>query len=492
MIHPLVYEINTRCWLRRLSEQQERAVTLDSIPGSEFDRWERLGFTHLWLMGVWSTGPLTPGAPELNPDGAVLGDSPYAITGYSIPESRGGEAGLQRFRRQLRDRGMKLILDFVPNHVGLNHPWLDERPELLVQSPVQRPGTFSHSTPSGLRWLAHGRDPYFPPWIDTAQLDYRLDTTRTAMTDTLQAVADRCDGVRCDMAMLVLNDVFETTWKTFPVDPAGPPSNPAAGGMPVRPGTEFWRDAIAATLRGHPDFLFVAEAYWGLEGRLQALGFDYTYNKEVYDELIRRNPAGVRQQLDGVSAQFLSGSVHFLENHDEARIASILSPAEHRAAALLILSLPGMRLLNDGQLEGARIQVPVQARRYAVEPAQPEIQHLYEQLLAALKNSAVGRGVPLLLNPREACPGNPTAANFVAIQWQSQPPGFDIAVVNLAPHQGQCLLFPGIKQAAQAAWLVRDALGTEERRCSGSDLAGKGLLLDLPGNGAQLLRFTAV
>src|SRR5262245_51470859 len=262
-------------------------------------------------MGVWASGPRsravalaaedlrsTPGNAAHPGDNNIAG-SPYAIAEYKVQPALGGETGLQAFRQKLHEHGMKLILDFVPNHVGLDHPWLSRRPELLVQSPDETPGTFAQETRHGLRWLAHGRDPHFSPWSDTAQLDYRVPATRSAMQDTLLSIADRCDGVRCDMAMLVLNDVFAKTWANFPSLDDEPQrgrreahnktslesgqvgkreSEKVAGSEDRFVNSEFWPGAIAAMKRAHPDFLFLAEAYWDLEARLQAQGFDYTYD----------------------------------------------------------------------------------------------------------------------------------------------------------------------------------------------------------------------
>src|SRR5579872_6436614 len=213
MTHPLLYEINTRCWLRSLSEREGRRVTLANVPDTEFACWRQLGFTHVWLMGVWASGPrscavalddpllqrklneVLPGWRKKD----VIG-SPYAVAGYEVPADLGGDAGLRAFRERLNAQGLKLLLDFVPNHVGLDHPWVTRRPDLLMQSPVKMPGTFPQETVAGLRWLAHGKDPNFPPWADTVQLDYRCPQTRVAMIEQLQSIAQRCDGVRCDMA----------------------------------------------------------------------------------------------------------------------------------------------------------------------------------------------------------------------------------------------------------------------------------------------------
>jgi hypothetical protein len=506
-IHPLVYEINTRGWLPELATPDGLPVTLATVPDSEFLRWRRFGFTHIWLMGVWTTGPrscaVSLTAADLqaarseaqeNSGETDLAGSPYAIAEYRVPDALGGEIGLQKFRQKLHDHGMKLLLDFVPNHFGLDHPWLSDQPELFVQSPEEKPGTFTQPARGGRRWLAHGRDPYFAPWADTAQLDYRQPATRTAMLEQLLAVAGRCDGVRCDMAMLVLNEVFEKTWKEFP--PAKfvvPPSGGSASGPPEGGTTnlisEFWSDAIQATKRAHPDFLFLAEVYWGMEARLQALGFDYTYDKELYDEIIRHDAADVQRHLLKATPEFIAASAHFLENHDEARIASLLALAEHRAAAFLILALPGMRLLHHGQLTGARLRTPVQFSRRAAEAEQPEIRQLYDELLGALRKTAVGQGQGRVLAAVEAWEGNPTAQNFILIQWQPGPSEFELAAINLAPHRSQCRAFLNVPDLAASNWSIEDLLTMTGRQRAGRELQEQGLYLDLPGNGVQLLSF---
>jgi hypothetical protein len=493
MPHPLLYEVNTRCWLHALSEKSGTAITLANVPDSELAGWQKLGFTHIWLMGVWTTGPraraealkhpelrrayeqVLPGWQEANVAG-----SPYAIGDYQVPSALGGEAGLGKFRQRLHEHGLRLLLDFVPNHVGLDHPWVREQPDLFVQSPSEVPGTFAQQTGAGLRWLAHGRDPYFAPWTDAVQVDYRRVAARSMMTQLLQSIAGRCDGVRCDMAMLVLNDVFAKTWESFPI------ANHQS------PASEFWASAIPAVKEAHPGFLFLAEAYWGLEGRLQALGFDYTYDKGLYDGLVSRDAAGVQKHLFGMTAGAVAASAHFLENHDEARIASILSPAEHRAAALVILGLPGMRFLYEGQLSGARLKIPVQLVRRPAEPRQPEIAALYEQLLLTLPGTAVGQGTGLLSKPRAAWPGNPTVQNFVVVQWQRQAPEFDLVAVNLAPHRSQCYAPLSLDYLAAHNWAMKDLLGQEHYQRSGDDLQNQGLYLDLPAHGAQVFHFAPI
>jgi hypothetical protein len=280
--------------------------------------------------------------------------------------------------------------------------------------------------------------------------------------------------------MLLLNDVFAKTWAGFATA-----DQPSAG-------AEFWPDAIAAVRESQPGFVFLAEAYWGLEARLQTLGFDYTYDKALYDGLVSRDAGGVQRHLLGMSAQAVAASAHFLENHDEPRIASILSPAEHRAAALLILGLPGMRFLHEGQLCGACVRTPVQLARRVVESPQTEVKAFYEQWLLLLRTTAVGQGKGELLKPSSAWPDNPTAQNFAIVQWQSQPPEFDLVVVNLAPHRSQCRVHARVPGLAEHEWSMKDLAGTEEYRRSGKDLQHEGLYLDLPPHGAQLFHLQPI
>ena len=510
MNHPLLYELNTRCWLRELSERTGKTITLANVPESEFAGWRRCGFTHIWLMGLWQTGPRSRAQSlaqpatrracrELLPDCTdhdIVG-SPYAIADYQVSPALGGEAGLMIFRKKLHAHGLKLILDFVPNHVGLDHRWVIEQPDLFVQNSVHAPGFFLQSTRQGARWLAHGKDPYFPPWADTAQLDYRNPATHAAMIEQLKSVARRCDGVRCDMAMLLLNEVFAKTWAHLPSSEFGvPPSGghhlePPEGGTP-NPAAEFWADAISSIRQTHADFLFLAEVYWDLETRLQSLGFDYTYDKRLYDFLISRQHAEVQRHLLGAAPEFVNASVHFLENHDERRITSLLLLSEHHAAALVTLGLPGMRLLHEGQLNGATKRISVHLGRRPSETPQPEISAFYEWLLKVLPSTSVGKGQSALLKPSPAWADNPSAQNFVIVQWQSAQPDFDLVVVNLAPHPSQCYAPLEVDGLAERNWQMTNLLGDEQYQRNGEDLKRTGLYLDVPAYGAQLFHFQPI
>ena len=490
MNHPLLYEINTRCWLPELTDAAGSRIHLGNVPDAEFDRWTRPGFTHVWLMGVWTTSQASReqalGSRQLRavynevlPDWQPedIGGSPYAIGDYRVPDELGGDPGLADFRRRLNERGLRLILDFVPNHVGLGHSWLQFWPDLFVPGRPGSPDSFRCQTGASNRWIAHGKDPYFPAWVDTAQLDFRRAETHQAVLDTLQLVAARCDGVRCDMAMLVLPEVFTRTWEHHP----GPAT--ACDG-------DFWSLAIPAVRLKNPDFIFIAEAYWDLESELLDHGFDYAYDKWLYDHLLNDNGTRAVAHLQDNADRFVDRGVHFLENHDEARAATAFGQAEHRAAAVLTYSLPGMRLLHEGQLTGAGHKIPVQLARRPRAEQDDYLFAFYTWLLRLLRATAIGHGTHRILPPVAAWGTNETHAGVFVIQWQKQPGQFEIVAVNLTEADAQCFVHPDIPELSQHRWKMTDLLGVAAFDRFGIELRHKGLYLALTPRAAHVYHFT--
>src|SRR6267142_4263995 len=205
--YPSLYQINTRVWLTELSRQLGRATTLDDIPDAELDRLAEKGFDFIWLLSVWQTGPQAQQVSRNNPewrkefhetlpdlrDDDIPG-SGFAITGYTVHASLGGDAALARLRERLRKRGLRLMLDFVPNHTALDHPWVEEHPEYYVRGTeedlVRAPQNYTRvKRKGGDLVLAHGRDPYFPGWSDTLQLNYANAATQKAMAGELLRIA---------------------------------------------------------------------------------------------------------------------------------------------------------------------------------------------------------------------------------------------------------------------------------------------------------------
>ncbi len=491
MVHPVLYEVNARQWLAALGEKHGRRVDLFSVPDEEVQALKKKGFSHLWLMGVWPTGAESRAQAVHHPDllraydealpgwstSDILG-SPYAVADYTVADILGGEEGLKVFRAQLAAAGVKLILDFIPNHLGLDHSWLQTHPERFVAQAQPFPDSFPLQRPEGLLHVAHGKDPYFPGWTDTVQLDYRRDDTRAAMRGVLESLTAKCDGVRCDMAMLPLNEVFQQTWRHVPV------SAPEASG-------EFWKEAIGGVKHMCPGFLFLAEAYWGLEGQLCDLGFDYAYDKKLYDILVHDQCWDVQQHLLGM-AEHNRRRAHFIENHDEPRIAASLDHARHQAALLLLLGLPGMRFLHDGQFAGFRRFARIQLSRHASEECDPEVYVMYEKVFSAFVQSALVRGEARLLTPERAWSDNPTSGCFSVIQWNEsgERHKFDLVVVNHAPHQAQCRVPLWISDTKGATWRLADRLGAEEWVRDSSELSARGLFLDVGPHGCHLFSFT--
>ncbi|MGA9117432.1 MAG: alpha-amylase family glycosyl hydrolase [Bacteroidota bacterium] len=492
-VHPLLYEVNTRVLLGELSASAGKPVTLAGIPERILDEWAGLGFDCIWMMGVWTAGPAVrrmaraqadlqevcrKALPDLAP-ADILG-SPYAVSSYTVPARLGGGKGLLQFRKKLEKRGMGLVLDFVPNHSARDHRWVRAFPGYYVQGTEalereQPAAWFRSPTREGERVLAHGRDPFFPGWTDTAQLNYRNPRLRKAMIRELEKVAGWCDGVRCDMAMLVLSDVFERTWE-------------AAPRMPWDDGQsgEFWSEAIGAVRSRREGFLFVAEAYWDLEWRLQKLGFDYTYDKRMYDRLLREGAGSVYDHLKA-PPEYQSRCLRFIENHDEPRAAALLDPEPwHRAAALVASSVPGMVLFHEGQLEGRRIRVPVQlGRRPPEEPSGP-LRAFYGKLLGFLSGEPFRHGRWLLAKAGPAWGENPTWTNFLSFWWQSSAGKARFIVVNYAPINGQAYLRPPVDLLEGMSFEFRDLLSPTVYVRERASLDSRGMYFDLPPYGMHL------
>src|SRR6516225_7981485 len=180
--YPSLYQINTRVWLTELSRKLGRTSTLDDIPDAELDRLVAMGFDWVWFLSVWSTGPAGQRVSRSNPEWRRafedtlpdlreddIAGSGFAICGYSAHPALGGDAALERLRKRLRDRGLRLMLDFVPNHTALDHPWVEDHPEYFVPGTeldlARAPQNYTWvQRRHGDRLLAYGRDPYFPGW----------------------------------------------------------------------------------------------------------------------------------------------------------------------------------------------------------------------------------------------------------------------------------------------------------------------------------------
>jgi hypothetical protein len=481
-----LYQINTRIWLTELSGTLGGRATLDDIPDVELDRLAQMGFDWVWFLSVWQTGPAAQKISRANPEWrkdfeATLLDlrdediagSGFAIQDYTVHRCLGGTAALARLRQRLNQRGLRLMLDFVPNHLAPDHAWIAEHPDYFVhgqESDLQcAPENYCRAQgKNGQLVLAYGRDPYFDGWPDTLQLNYGNPDLQEAMIGELEIIAGQCDGVRCDMAMLVLPDVFERTW-----------------GIRAEP---FWPKAIESVQRKHQNFQFIAEVYWDLEWTMLQQGFDYAYDKRLYDRLREGHARPVREHFHAGLA-YQNKLARFLENHDEPRASAAFTPGVHEAAAVITFLSPGLRFFHQGQFEGRKKRISPHLVRGPEESTDQNLEQFYDRLLSVLRNPVVRNGDWQLLECVPAWDGNWSSDAFIAYAWQNSGGERLIVSVNYAAHHSQCyvrLPFTDLK----GQWRLEDLIGDATYDREGNDLQARGLYLDEPPWKAHVFSLT--
>jgi hypothetical protein len=472
--YPSLFQINTRVWLTELSQKLGRPAKLDYIPEAELDSLAALGFDWIWFLSVWQTGPAAQAISRAHPEwrrefAKTLPDlkdediagSGFAIQNYTMHRDLGGAAALARLRQRLQKRGLKLMLDFVPNHMAPDHPWVDAHPDYFVhgsESDLARaPQNYCRAqTKNGPLVLAYGRDPYFDGWPDTLQLNYGNPKLQQAMIGELERIAGQCEGVRCDMAMLVLPDVFERTW-----------------GIRAE---LFWPEAIEAVRRKRPNFQFMAEVYWDMEWTMQQQGFDYAYDKRLYDRLREGHARPVREHFHA-GLDYQNKLARFLENHDEPRAAATFSSAVHQAAAVITFLSPGLRFFHQGQFEARKKRISPHLVRGPDEPIDERVKKFYDRLLAVLRHDVVRNGDWQLLECVPAWDGNWTWDCFLVFAWQGAGERL-LVTVNYAPNQSQCHVRLPFADLGDSRWRLKDLLGDATYDWAGNDLQGRGLYLD--------------
>lgn len=396
--NPHILEINAQVWLNKFSRELNKKITLADIPQSYLEEIKYFGFDALWLMGVWQQSPKSAEIARNHPDildylakvkpdfdPKDIGSSLYAIYDYKVNPNFGGEVALLSLKKRLNDLGIKLVLDFAGNHMSCDTPYLKTNPEYFISKPNIKPeekGLFFKG-PNG-HYFAHGRDPHFYSWSDTAQLNLFNPKTRDFLFNTLKHLSTLCDGLRCDMVMLMLNKVFAKTWEMYL--------------KRQRPLAEFWPQAIKEIKEQNSYFTFLAEVYWGLDWEVQELGFDYTYDKTLYDRLLFSNAQDIQGHLNAEHL-YQRRSLRFIANHDEEPPIIAFGGKKSKAAAVACYTVNGARLFTLSQIYGATVRYPIQY--IPKEERNSKVVDFYERFLRII-NHPCFHGGQWSLKPLEA------------------------------------------------------------------------------------------
>ncbi|MEJ2249481.1 MAG: alpha-amylase family glycosyl hydrolase [Candidatus Lokiarchaeota archaeon] len=472
---PNIYEINTLVWLNELSEKYQKKITLSNVPDEIFENKFKY-FDAIWLMGVWERSPSSreislnhPGLikeykkvfKDFSKDDVV--GSPYAVFYYHVSPELGGKEELEQFRKRLMDMDIKLILDYVPNHVAIDHLWTLEKSNIFIEGTKEDlendpEGYFSRFD----KIYAHGKDPYFPPWTDTVQINAYSDQARRKTKNTLLSISDLCDGVRCDMAMLVMNKIFKKTWG----DKAGKP-----------PKKDFWGEIIPEVRDKQPNFIFIGEVYWGLEWDLQQQGFDYCYDKTLYERIIGKTPTAVRNHLRA-EWDYQKKLLRYIENHDEKRVINELGLNASKAAAVIALTIPGATLIYDGQMEGYNLKIPVQLQKRPILKINEDLLQYYYNLLQIsrkIKHQNLNYNMCEVSNIDSY---EYSSENLISSQWKNKYLKY-LIVTNFSPYKSKGNVLIKKNPFGETNWEFNDLLNQKTYTYNGKDLERYGLYVEL-------------
>lgn len=473
--NPLLFEINTHVWIKKFGEK----TTLDKVPMDFFNELHARGFEYVWLMGVWQRSQsaiekycfeeglekeYSAALPDWQKEDVI--GSPYSIEDYVLSPELGTEQELISFKEKLNEQGIKLILDFIPNHFSAESSLIKSNPEVFLMGTEEElqndPKTFFKK---GDKIFAHGKDPFFDAWQDTIQVNYFDTHAREFMMQRLEQVSNLCDGIRCDMAMLADNFVFSKTW-----------GNLIEKYNFEKPHSEFWRDAILKIKYNREDFAFIAEVYWDKEWQLQQLGFDFTYDKKLLERLQGDDINEIKAHL-WASDDFQKKCVRFLENHDEQRSIKVFGQQKIKAALVALLTLQGMKIVNDGQCDGKQIKLPVQLGREPKEGSNREIRFFYDKLYQITKNEIFHSGSWEPIEPDPAWEGSNDYQNFLSWLWSKNDERI-LVVINYSDRQAQCSIKFDTKEY-ENEFPLKDLLNDVEYVRSAKEISNIGLYVDL-------------
>jgi glycosidase len=476
-----IYEINTRVWLKRFASESPNP-SLKDVPNEYWNKLRDLGFNYVWLMGIWKTNEsvIKEYCFEQNlvaeyqkalkdfKDEDVIG-SPYSIDSYTVNPAIASKEELIELKEYLNSIGIKLILDFVSNHFSVHSSILETKPDLFLSAGEdffhRDSHTYFKSAFHPEKYFAHGRDPFFPAWEDTVQLNFFNPDTRRFLINTIKNLTELCNGIRCDMAMLSLSNVFDNTW-----------SGILNYGKFQKPSIEFWKECISEIKEHKEDFLFIGEAYWDLEWELQRLGFDFTYDKKLLDRLKVGQISEIKGHLRA-DDDYQRKSIRFIENHDEERSIASLGREKAKAAAVIMSTIKGMKLYYDGQFEGKRVKLPLQLGREPNEGFNDCMNQIYYTLLRITNNEIFKFGSWKLLDTKPAWEGSKTNNNFLVwlITYNSRN---RLVVVNYSREVSQCRIDIDVS-GYPAKFKLKDLLNSKTFYRKTEEVSSQGLFIEL-------------
>jgi len=396
---------NTYVWLDQLSKKYHQNIRhLDQIPDSELDELASWGMTGLWLIGVWERSKASASIKQMcgNPEAVA---SAYSLFDYRIADDLGGENALNNLRQRAWQRGIRLASDMVPNHMGIDSPWVVEHPDWFLSldySPFpsytfdgpnlsndDRVGIFledhyySRSDASvvfkredhqngDIRYIYHGNDGTSMPWNDTAQLNYLNPEVREQVIQTILQVARRFPIIRFDAAMTLTKRHFQRLWYPEPGSGGDIPTRAEHGmskaefdsAMPF----EFWREVVDRVAAEVPDTLLLAEAFWLMESYfVRTLGMHRVYNSAFMNLLRNEENAKYRTLIKNTlefDPEILKRYVNFMNNPDERTAVDQFGKGDkYFGICTLMATLPGLPMFGHGQVEGFTEKYGMEYRR---------------------------------------------------------------------------------------------------------------------------------
>ena len=374
--HPFLYEINTRPWLYELSKKYNKSISeLVDIPLEEFDFLKQNGVDIIWMMGVWQLGQYgldfdrkqnySKYLPDWTIDDVI--GSPYAVYEYTLNPSLGKNEDLIWLKEQINKRGMKLMLDFVPNHSAVDAPQTKDKKEMYIRAPKGVEDEERY-TKEG---LAYGANENHFTWKDVLQWNYWNKDTIEFMKNNIIKILSYADAIRCDVAYQEINDVFGATW----------PDELKYYNY-TKPENEFWTYAINEAKKINPNVIFLAEAYKDEYNEILInLGFDYAYNRNILKKLMV-SANEFKSYIKAKQGSFWQDKANFVENHDELRVVYNMNGnyKKAKAAGTIGGTIGGMIFMNHGQWVGRKNMLDVHLRRAEEEEDNEEIKKYYEKL----------------------------------------------------------------------------------------------------------------